>query len=117
MEYLGFWVTRDGVKPINRKIESITNMEPPTYRKEVPNFIRVINYYRNMWPRWSHTLAPLTKMKSIKRNFKCTQVEQDTFDKIKRIVARDTLLTYPDFNENFKTHTDASAFQLGAVIS
>ena len=24
MEYLGFWVTHDGVKPINRKIEAIT---------------------------------------------------------------------------------------------
>ena len=24
--------------------------------------------------------------------------------------------TYPDFNETFKIHTDASAFQLGAVI-
>ena len=33
MEYLGFWVTRDGVKPINRKIEAITNMAPPTSRK------------------------------------------------------------------------------------
>ena len=29
MEYLGFWVTHNGVKPINRKIESITNMAPP----------------------------------------------------------------------------------------
>ena len=28
-----------------------------------------------------------------------------------------TLLTYPYFNEAFKTHTNASAFQLGAVIS
>ena len=26
------------------------------------------------------------------------------------------LSTYPDFNETFKIHTDASAFQLGAVI-
>ena len=32
-------------------------------------------------------------------------------------MARDTLLTYPDFNEALKIHTDASAFQLGAVIS
>ena len=24
MGYLGFWVTRDGVKPIDRKIEAIT---------------------------------------------------------------------------------------------
>ena len=30
---------------------------------------------------------------------------------------RDTLLTYPDFNEAFKIHTDASAFQLIAVIN
>ena len=45
------------------------------------------------------------------------EVEQDAFDKIKRIVAQDTLLTYPYSNGTFKIHTDASAFQLGAVIS
>ena len=32
-------------------------------------------------------------------------------------MARDTLLTYPDFNEAFKIHTDASTFQLGLLIS
>ena len=31
-------------------------------------------------------------------------------------MSRDTLLTYPSFNETFKIHTDASVFQLGAVI-
>ena len=61
-------------------------------------------------------LAPLTKLTSVKRKFKWTQVKQYAFDKIKRIVARDTLLTYPDFNETFKIHTNASAFQLGVVI-
>ena len=33
MEYLGFLVTRDVVKTINRKTEAITNMAPPTSRK------------------------------------------------------------------------------------
>ena len=32
------------------------------------------------------------------------------------IAARDTLLTYPDFNEEFKIHTNARDFQLGEVI-
>ena len=32
-------------------------------------------------------------------------------------MARNILLTYPYFNETFKIHTNASAFQLGAVIS
>ena len=65
-----------------------------------------------MWPRRSHTLSTLTKLTSIKRNFKFTQIEQYAFDKIKRILARDTLLTYPGFNETFKIHTDDSALQL-----
>ena len=43
-------------------------------------------------------------------------VEQDNFNRIKRIVARENLLTYPDFNEGFKIHTNARAFQLGVVI-
>ena len=46
-----------------------------------------------------------------------SQVEQDDFEKIKLIMARDTLLTYPNFHETFIIHTNASAFQLGAVIS
>ena len=69
-----------------------------------------------MWPRWSHTSTALTKLRYINRKFKCTKVEQDALDKIKRIVVHDTLFNYPYFIEGFKIHTDASEFQLGAVI-
>ena len=31
-------------------------------------------------------------------------------------MARDTLLTYPDFSENSKIHTDDSDLKLGALI-
>ena len=62
-------------------------------------------------------LALLTKITSIEVKFRWTKIEQDTFNKIKLIVARNTLLAYPYFNEDFKIHTDARKFQLGAVIS
>ena len=32
-------------------------------------------------------------------------------------MARNNLLAYPDFNEEFKIHTDASNCQLGEFIS
>ena len=51
-----------------------------------------------------------------KRKSTWNKTEQDAFDEIERVVACGTLLTYPDFNETFKIHTDASAFQLGSVI-
>ena len=59
----------------------------------------------------------LTNITSNERKLKWTKIKQHAFDKIKRIVAHDILLTYPDFNEAFKTNTNDSAFQLGAVIS
>ena len=54
-----------------------------------------------MWPRQSHTVVTLTISIYIKITLTCMQVKQDDFDEIKRIVARNTLLTYPDFNEKF----------------
>ena len=48
MEYLGLWVTRDGVKPINRKIDTITKMKPHTAQKTLRQFIGVVNYYHDI---------------------------------------------------------------------
>ena len=35
---------------------------------------------------------------------------------MKKVMAKDTILNYPDFNKVFEIHTDASDRQLGAVI-
>ena len=65
-----------------------------------------------MWQMRFHTLVTLTRLRSIKRKFECLKVEKYSFDEIKRTMARDNLLMYPDFNEKIKIHVDASAFQL-----
>ena len=41
---------------------------------------------------------------------------QKCFDAIKRVIGRELLLAYPDFNAPFEIHTDASKLQIGAVI-
>ena len=48
--------------------------------------------------------------------FKWTKIEQDSFDKIKQIMDRDTLLNYPGFNEKIKIQANDRKFQLGAFI-
>ena len=42
---------------------------------------------------------------------------QKEFDTDENLVSRETLLSYPNFNEPFETHTDACKVQLGSVIS
>jgi hypothetical protein len=29
LEYLGYWITQNGVKPLSKKVEAITNLAPP----------------------------------------------------------------------------------------
>ena len=43
MEYLGFWVTRDGVKPTNRKTEAMNNINSTTSQKKIQRFIGAVN--------------------------------------------------------------------------
>ncbi|CAJ1959785.1 unnamed protein product [Cylindrotheca closterium] len=65
-----------------------------------------------MWIRRSHILAPLNGVK-----WHWGQVEQQAFNNIKRVMAKETLLHYPDFNKPFEIHTDASKYETGAVIT
>ena len=55
-------------------------------------------------------LGPSTNITLSKVKFKCDKIEQNDFEEIKRIVACDTLLEYPDFDEEFKINTDASVY-------
>ena len=58
LEYLGYWITQDGVKPFNKKVEAINNLAPPKNCTEVRKCIGFVNYYRDMWKKRSEILAP-----------------------------------------------------------
>ena len=51
MEYLGFWVTKIGTRPINKKLEAIIKMTSTNTKKEVREFIGLLNNYMDMWAR------------------------------------------------------------------
>src|SRR5210317_529644 len=77
----------------------------------------MVNYYRDMWPKRSYLLAPLSALTSSKTKWNWTEECQQSFEQMKELIARETLLRYPDFNKPFEIHTDASQVQLGACIS
>jgi hypothetical protein len=38
------------LKPRKKKIDAVPKMEAPKMLKELRGFIRMVNYYRDMWP-------------------------------------------------------------------
>jgi hypothetical protein len=75
----------------------------------------MINNYRDMWARHSELIAPLSRFTSKNVKFQWTEIEQQAFEKIKNVVCREVLLSYPDFSQPFHIHTNARHLQLGAV--
>ena len=62
IEYLGYILTRDGIKPQPEKVGAILAIQPPTNVKGLRKFLGMVQYYRDLWEKWSDMLAPLTDL-------------------------------------------------------
>jgi hypothetical protein len=72
-DWLGYWLTPQGLKPWKKKIEAILNIQAPRNVKEVRAFIGAVTFYRDMFAHRSHILTPLTELtKKPKAKFQWT---------------------------------------------
>jgi RNase H-like domain found in reverse transcriptase len=74
----------------------------------------MVNYYRDMWPQRLHLLAKLSSPNLCTTKWDWTKQCETAFENMKRQIAKEKLLTYPNFNQTFAIHTDASKVLLGA---
>jgi hypothetical protein len=120
IEYLGYWITRQGIQPTFNKFEAILNIKVPKTRKELLQFIGIVNYYRDMWFRRSELLARFHWLAShqARSSLNGTHPINRSLKKstLRKVIGTEVLLFYPDFNKPFHLYTDASDHQLGAVI-
>ena len=131
-EYLGYILSRDGIRPQPKKVKAILAIEPPKSVKMLRSFLGIVQYYRDLWEKRSEMLAPLTDLvaecgvtklttkKGLKKKvtpFYSNETHQKAFDDVKKTIARDVILAYPDYSDEFVIYTDASTRQLGAVIT
>ena len=93
-------------------------MDRPKDSTALRGFIGMVNYYRDMWPSRAHVLKPLTELSGLKKKQPLTWTSEmdESFKKMKQLMAADALAAYPDHNQRFDIYTDASDYQLGACI-
>lgn len=115
-DWLGYWLTPTGLRPWNKKIAPILAIQPPKTPKELRGFIGAVTFYRDMFPKRSHILAPLTAQSGRKKTIDWTPECQKAFDEVKAMLAKDAFTRYPDPNRPYHIYCDASDIQLGAVI-
>ena len=84
--------------PIPKKVETIQYLAIPNTRKQLRQFIGMINLYRYMLKNCSELLAPLTALTSKNVKYEFKDEHQKCFDAIKRAIGREVLPAYLEFN-------------------
>lgn len=59
IDFLGFQISKDGVKPSPSRVSAIVDLKSPTSVKEVQGFLGMVNYYHRFLPSIAHVLTPI----------------------------------------------------------
>ncbi len=100
IEYLGYILTREGIKPQSMKVQAILVLNLPNNVKELRHLLGTVQYYRDMWVRHSEMLAPLTDLvgecgetkttrmnKTKKKPWQWDLIHQQAFDNVKAAIS------------------------------
>ena len=116
LTFLGHVVGHGQVKPIEAKVEAISNFPVPTCKRQLMRFLGMAGYYRKFCNNFSVIAEPLTNLLSKRMRFKWTSDCQNAFDKLKAILRSEPVLLAPNFNKEFKLAVDASDVGAGGVL-
>ena len=120
LNFLGFNISNNGLKPTFEKSEAINKFPPPSTMKDLRRFLGMMNFYRNHIPNFAKIAVPLTELtKGNHKNKKIelTDIAKDAFSNLKNALQNATTLNFlhPESNE-FQLVTDASSEAVGAAL-
>ena len=114
--FLGHVVSAKGIHPNPAKIRAVKEFPVPTNVRSLRGFLRLASYYRRFLPNFARIAGPLHMLTRSDMAFVWTASCQEAFERLKSMLTSPPVLSYPDFSEPFKLHTDASGEGLGAVL-
>ena len=116
--YLGFVVSKEGLKMDPEKFQAILNWPTPRNIFEVRSFHGLASFYRKFIRSFSQICAPIIEtIKETNQPFKWIEAADRNFKLLKKKITEKQVLALPDFENVFQVETDASGIVIGAVIS
>ena len=117
VEYLGHFISDQGISVDKRKIEAVRNWPTPSNVSELRSFLGLASYYRKFVKGFSALVTPLTALLHKEQAFRWDTEQKKAFDEIKHCLTTAPVLLIPDPSKAFTVTTDASDFAVGAVLS
>lgn len=121
INFLGYEVSGNGIKPTEERTKAISSYPKPRTIAELRRFLGMLNFYRSCLPRQAELQSELNKyLHNMKRNDKTpiewTPQAELAFEKCRQSILEATELMHPLPGSPLALMSDASDFSLGAVL-
>ena len=114
--FLGHLVGQGQVKPLEAKVNAISEFPVPKRKRQLMRFLGMAGYSRKFCKNFSGIAEPLTNLLKKSTKFKWNEKCQDAIDHLKAILKSAPVLLAPDFDKCFKLAVDASDVGIGALL-
>ncbi|GBG86468.1 hypothetical protein CBR_g41463 [Chara braunii] len=116
LEYLGHYVTLQGICPLADKIEALRVWPEPTNTTNVRSFMGLAGYYQRFITGYSRIAAPMTRLQSPKVPFVFDDDARRSFQALKTAMLMAPVPSIYDPTLQTRVTTDASDYGIGAVL-
>ena len=92
---VGHVLSGEGLKADPEKIRAVQDMKWPQSQRELMTFLRFIRYLKNFMPSMADISAPLRKLTEKDVEWKWTETEENSFNKLKKLATASTQVLRP----------------------
>nr|KYP61106.1 Retrotransposable element Tf2 [Cajanus cajan] len=114
--FLGFIVSKEGVRVDCEKIKAIQEWPKPKNVSEVRSFHGLASFYRRFFPNFSSIALPLNELVKKDVLFEWTSKHDQAFQLLKDQLKNAPILALPNFEKTFELECDASGVGIGVVL-
>ncbi|GBG84683.1 hypothetical protein CBR_g39058 [Chara braunii] len=116
LEYLGHYVTPQGIRPLADKIEALRVWLEPTNTTDIRSFMGLAGYYQRFITGYSRIVAPMMRLQSPKVPFVFDDDARRSFQALNSAMLMGPVLSIYDPTLPTRVTTDASGYGIGAVL-
>ncbi len=98
------------------KIAGIAKWPVPAKKQQLQSFLGFTNFYQHFIKGYSKVVKPMMQLTE-NDPWKWGKAQQDAFEELKRLLAKEVVLAIPTEEGKFHVEADASEGAIGAVLS
>lgn len=117
LEFLGHYITKDGIAPGKTKMTALVNAPRPRDVSQLRSFLGGVNYYSKFVQNLQSLLHPLHRLLQKGVPFEWTVECQECFENVKQRLQNSAMLARYDPSKSITIICDASPYGVGAVLN